>query len=164
MKYLLLSLLLIIVSCAAPQPREFKAEYTEINPTDLTIEYAYTFLDIPYIWNGDSRESGLDCSGFVIELLKFTGVVEETYDSTARGIFFDLRRSGAEFKRAKGSISFYGKSIYKIRHVGFHVSPDTLIEAAGGNFRTIRPNSKAKVRLRPYQYRSDYLISILPLY
>jgi hypothetical protein len=55
---------------------------------ELALRVAERLLFTPYLWGGDDPLAGFDCSGFVIEVLKSTGVLPRQGDWTAE----DLRQ------------------------------------------------------------------------
>ena len=64
-----------------------------------------------------------DCSGLVIEILRKLGVVSETYDLTAQGLYENCKKIT---KPCKGALAFYwdGK---KHNHVGICANETTII-------------------------------------
>ncbi len=71
-------------------------------------------------------------------------------------------------KAIPGALLFFGKSPTSISHVAMACSPYSLIEAGGGDEKTISPNmaqaSDARVRIRGINYRLDFVTAILPRY
>jgi len=117
-------------------------------------------LNTPYCWGGQSLTYGVDCSGFVINLLQAVGDFPHGQDTTAAGIYDYLLKEKdamcvavAQF----GDIVFYGRD--RITHVGFCVNDRIMVEAGGGHSRCKTPADARKynacVRFRPIHYRSD---------
>lgn len=123
-------------------------------------------LGIPYIWGGDDP-SGYDCSGFILELLKSHGIVENGFDATSKGLFTRLKaRTGSAVVPAAGfgRIAFYGSDIGTITHVAICLD-DRLVAEAGGGDQTVKTaddaaRKNAFIRIRPLACRKD-LVAIL---
>lgn len=133
---------------------------------DLLIQYAMRFVGTPYKWGGSNPITGFDCSGFIIELLRASG--EVSIDMTAQVLFNCLIKNGDKGVLAPGAIVFYGASDKNIRHVGFMISNKLILEAGGGDAGTLTLENaidkNAFIKMRPYNYRSDFVGSILPKY
>lgn len=130
--------------------------------------YARQLVGTPYAWGGDDPIGGFDCSGLVSELLRAGGLVPWNYRNTAAGIYADFEKKSTHGVSGPGALAFYGKDLLHIDHVAFMVSKDQIIEAGGGNAQTtsdkVRIDKNAFVRLRPFDYRKDFLISLKPVY
>jgi cell wall-associated NlpC family hydrolase len=131
------------------------------------IDYAKSFLGIPYIFGGNNPIDGIDCSGLCCELLRASGQIGKE-DLSAQGIFDLINKQSQTSKIQAGAFAFYGKSITEISHVAFHINKFQVIEAGGGDHTTLTAADASKrnafVRMRKYNYRSDYLCSISPNY
>lgn len=130
------------------------------------VDYAKSFLGTHYVYGGNTKLSGLDCSGLVCEILRSAGVIGSE-DLSAQLIYNRLCINATKSEKV-GSIAFYGKSHSQITHVAFHIDRYRVIEAGGGDstvtdFKTAL-QAGACVRMRPYQYRKDYIISLYPNY
>jgi cell wall-associated NlpC family hydrolase len=79
-----------------------------------------------------------------------------------------LKDRGDEGHFGIGSLSFYGKSRALVDHVGICLDNHLMIEAGGGDHTTTTlTEATAKgafVRMRPIQYRRDFLCVISPRY
>jgi len=134
----------------------------------MLVAYSLTFLGLPYIWGGESRELGYDCSGFVIEILT-AGKIDLPYDFTAHELYhYLIKTRQAQFSLAqKGAIVFYGTRA-KISHVAFMIDEESIIEAGGGDRNTVNKEIAimrgASVRIRNLNYRNDMLEIIRPSY
>lgn len=135
---------------------------------DELIEYAKSFLGTPYVYGGNHKLSGIDCSGLVCELLKSVGVLKNGEDLSAQMLYDRFSQDGTWNKAQRGCIAFYGESGQKVSHVGFCISPYLMIEAGGGDSSTKTiEDAKLKgalVRMRPILYRKDFLYVIKPHY
>jgi len=138
-----------------------------MTPIEIINNYANSFLGKPYIWGGDDPIKGVDCSGLVVELLKASGMLTNSEDLSSSGLYQRYEEYKV-FSPAFGTLSFYGSSIDSIKHVGFCVDKDLMIEAGGGD-RTVK-NQKdaiqknAFVRIRPIKARSDFVAFVHPPY
>ena len=133
------------------------------------IDYAKTFLGLPYIWGGDDFE-GYDCSGLVQEILSSVGM-DPAGDQTAHDLFLHFDKHfmdhDARWHRRAGSLAFYG-SHDKISHVAFMIDRHRVIESAGGGHKTLTAREAATdnafCRIRPLEHRRDLVKTIYPQY
>ena len=131
----------------------------------LTLQYALSFLGLPYIYGGNSALNGFDCSGLVVEILKSDGKFPNNSDASSASLWKYLKNIGwgETLKHDFGNLYFYGTKS-KINHVAYGIGDGKIIEAAGGDSTTTtRAKAAAKdanVRLRMFNYRAD-LVGIL---
>ncbi len=134
---------------------------------EILKHHAFSFIGQPYRWGGDDP-SGFDCSGLVIELLQGCGVLPHKFDTTAQGLFNLFEKSGVHNSKGLGALAFFGKSKSKITHIGFMIDNKRMIEAGGGgrHVKTMEDAIKynAFIRIRPVNYRSDFITAIKPTY
>lgn len=135
---------------------------------DIIENYAMSFLGVPYKFGGRNRLEGLDCSQLVIEILIAAGVLPLNFDATALKIAQILNKQGTPGVSGRGAVHFYGADWDHIDHCAWAVSEDLIIEAGHG-LSTIKTLNDAiargaYVRIRPVQYRKDYLGVIMPKY
>lgn len=132
------------------------------------IDYAKTFLGLPYIYGGNSPIVGMDCSGLGCEIGKSAGVVPHNADLTAQGLYNLFVEAGATNVPAAGSFAFFGEGAGKIRHVGFMINPYQMIEAGGGDSSVTSVAAailkNAFIRIRPVASRSDLVATLKPRY
>ena len=124
------------------------------------ITYAMLFIGTPYCWGGNDIETGVDCSGFVQEVLSAFGH-DPRGDQTAQGLYnyfnSGVRSVNAEIKR--NSLLFFGKDENKITHIAIAIDSKLMIESGGeGSVDT----THGMVRIRPIKNRHD-LVGIVPL-
>lgn len=136
---------------------------------DLLSLYALSFLGTPYKYGGNNpMDGGMDCSGFVSEVLRAAGSIGWNEDLTAQQIYNRVEASGRAGVVQSKSLAFFGESVTKITHVGFCLDPYVMIEAGGGGKTTDTlpdaANNNAMIRLRPIKYRKDFLVAIKPDY
>ncbi len=137
------------------------------------IDYAKSFLGVPYVWGGNNRLAGMDCSGFVCEVLRSVGLLGSE-DHTAQGIFDTLSalpnvrtsNRGAVFI---GSVLFFkGSNEERISHVAIALNWKQMIEAGGAGSACTDKDKAAKlgamVRVRPIKSRSDLFCVLRPDY
>ena len=135
----------------------------------ILYDYAMKLVGLPYRWGGDDLIDGLDCSGLVIELLQSQGVLPGGYDASAKALFTELQRLGAQSHKPEfGVVSFFGSSVGTISHVSFCMSSSLMLEAGGGGSTTtsreLASEQNAYVRIRPIALRKDLLGSLFPKY
>lgn len=105
------------------------------------IEYARSYLGVWYRYGGDSRHTGLDCSGFVCDVLRLPGIVPVKADYNAQSLFDFLVHNPAS-RSCKppyppASIMFYGIAPDKLSHVAIAIDAYFQIECAGGDHTTV---------------------------
>lgn len=131
--------------------------------------YALSFLGVNYKWGGSNPISGMDCSGFVQELLRSCGM-DPPGDQTAQGLFdhFSTYGRGSFDSYHLGALIFFGKSVSQITHVGMLLDRYQFIEAGGGNStvidKTTADNKNAFVRISLIKQRTDQVSIIRPYY
>jgi murein DD-endopeptidase len=135
------------------------------------LDYAYSFLGVPYRWGGDDPILGIDCSGLVLEVLKAAGIYKGNFDTTAQGIYANLLnydKAVITKSPAPLCLAFYGQKETKITHVALCVSPTHMLEAGGGGSKTVDEKTAAVhnafVRIRPLDSRVDLVAILQPLY
>lgn len=123
------------------------------------VDIALLYFGTPYVWGGNKPEEGLDCSGFVSEVLRSAGYINEA-DRNAQMLYDELSESeGVRSQLGRNSLMFFGKSRNEITHVAISMGRKRLIESGGeGRVSTVR----GYVRIRPDSYRSD-LVAVLKL-
>ncbi len=125
-------------------------------------------LGTPYIYGGPNRLTGLDCSGFVIEVLMAAGLFHTGYDTTAQGLYTTASAAGHANVFELGALAFYGKSLIEVSHVALCLNSTSMIECGGGDHTTTTFEEAKKrgacVRIRPIKYRRDFLGTIMPIY
>lgn len=130
------------------------------------ISYMLSWLGVPYIWGGDSRD-GIDCSGFVQKGLACVGE-DPPGDQTAQKLFDHFEKIGTWNSYQPGALAFFGESATKITHVAFLLDRYLMIEAGGGDRSINSVNAarlaNAEVRIRPITHRQDLVAVIRPRY
>jgi cell wall-associated NlpC family hydrolase len=134
---------------------------------DLLIQYAMSFIGVPYRWGGSNPITGFDCSGLVQEILKSV-YMDPPGDQTAEALYQYFLPQSKPNLFVPGALSFYGKKVDSIVHVGFLIDPYRMIEAGGGGSQTrTREDAALKdafVRIRPVRQRADFLVTLKPSY
>ena len=135
---------------------------------DYLIRYALSFLGVPYIYGANNRLVGLDCSGFVNEILRPAGIVKRFEDLSAQMLYNKLEAEGTMNTYKTGSIIFFGQSVTKITHVAFMLDRFLMLEAGGGGPECttveIAMAKGAMVRLSHINSRQDVVAVIYPRY
>lgn len=124
-----------------------------------------SYMHTPYLYGGSTILEGLDCSGYVIDLLKNFGIAPQT-DMTAQQLYYYYKKLGGDGIKTEGSLVFYGESPDSLKHVMLYFGNDLVIGATGGDHTTITlpeaVKKNAKVSLRPIKYRKDYMAVVYP--
>lgn len=131
--------------------------------------YALSFLGLPYRWGGDCPTGGFDCSGLVCEILKSEGILANSSDYSSQTLHDTFRNTWPSLQSPQfGAIAFYGRSLKEISHVTFCLDHYRMIEAGGGNSKTVSremaEQQAAFVRIRPVYFRKDFLVVLMPRY
>jgi gamma-D-glutamyl-L-lysine dipeptidyl-peptidase len=132
---------------------------------DVMLIYALSFIGIPYKWGGNSPLSGLDCSGFVQEMLRSIGECPKE-DLTSQQLYNYLADKNYCEEMRAGSVLFFGKSRQKIIHTAIALNTSQMIEAAGGDEHVNNLEDaitrNAFVRVRMINSRSDFVGALVP--
>lgn len=146
-----------------------KALYSEaVNPyLQSVIRYAESFWGVPYLYGGNSRLNGIDCSGLVCEVLRSVGLVGAFEDLSAQGLYDKFAKYEVQ-SITTGGLCFYGSARKSMSHVAFITSPYTVIEAGGGDSSTTSEEASKKrgacVRNRSISHRTDLRAIVYPPY
>jgi len=119
---------------------------------------------VPYIWGGEHPWNGFDCSGFVIWVLQVFEVLPSG-DWTA-DMLYDTFATTPDPK--PGDLCFYGRvdrGDYIVTHVMMYIGHldgyPYCVGASGGDSdcktREDALQMNAMVKLKPVQYRKDFL-------
>lgn len=135
---------------------------------DAITRYALSFLGVPYKWGGNTRFEGMDCSGFVCEVLRAAGILDGDYSAETLYRLFESRGYPKQTVPLPRSIAFYGLIGAPMRHISFCLDNRFCVEAGGGK-RTHDTKEKAMadgamIRIRPIKARKDFLFSMMPNY
>jgi len=109
------------------------------------IEIAFSHYGKPYRWGGNGPDD-FDCSGFILDILKKTGVFPPDKDITAH----DIMRyyAGHTVKRPYlACLAFYGTTPTHITHVEMIINERAVIGANSGNINM--------VSVQKFDYRDD---------
>lgn len=109
---------------------------------------ARSYLGVPYVWGGETREGGMDCSGYVYRVLSDLGAGIPRL--TAQGYYNAFRARECKLAQAeKGDLLFFGTSKSNITHIAFYLAGDSMIESGGGgSANTSLANAGEGVRIR----------------
>lgn len=126
-----------------------------MNKKDIAIEYAKSFIGVDYLWGGETPH-GFDCSGLIQEVLASVGL-DPRGDQTANALYETFKANEVQ-KASKACIAFWPK-VGRKYHVAICLDSEHIIEAGGGNSKTINSDmakkQKAFVRIRPLDNRGD---------
>lgn len=130
---------------------------------EILVNYAMSFVGHPYLWGGKGALAGFDCSGLVVEILRAAGVRLPQTNLSAAGLYDYFRGNASSCET--GALAFYGSPI---DHVGFCLSEHYVLVASGGDATVVdlatAIKKNAYVKMRPVQYRPDFIACKLPIY
>ncbi|MBN8703455.1 MAG: C40 family peptidase [Bacteroidetes bacterium] len=91
------------------------------------VEYAYLFLNSPYLWGGKSP-FGIDCSGFTQLVYKLSGykLPRDAYQQAELGTPLSFVDEGEP-----GDLAFFDNTEGKITHVGILLKNNKIIHSSG---------------------------------
>ena len=128
------------------------------------VEYAYSFIGIPYIWAGDDPLSGYDCSGFVHEILQAVGLEPHGADSSAHGLYERFSKYEVACGYAGCLVFWFTSNL--ATHVMLMVDDMLCIGAAGGGSKTLTREDAIKanafIKVRPVNYRGQNYVIVDP--
>lgn len=129
------------------------------------LDYARAMRFRPYIYAGNAPFVGVDCSGFVCEVLRAFGELRKGEDKAAAGLF-DKYAHLPHLPPEAGSLLFFGASARTVEHVALALSDTRMIEAGGGGPGTTDVATAARqiamVRERPISWRADLVKAVFP--
>lgn len=102
---------------------------TLVDAPQRMIQYATTMLGTPYKWGGNTVESGLDCSGFVREVVQST--TGKLLPRTAR----EMSRQGTQVAYTEmkpGDLVFFNTRRRPFSHVGIYLGDGRFMHGASG--------------------------------
>jgi cell wall-associated NlpC family hydrolase len=130
-----------------------------VSKRTLAVEYGKHFIGTPYEW-GDQDHTGMDCSGFITEVLRGTGVI----GPRERPVSWQLAERFPRSAPVTGAIACYGTG--RTSHVMLCVDGSFVMGASGGGSDTTTPEMADKgdafVMIRPLRYRKDFLFCVDP--
>jgi len=120
------------------------------------VNLALIFMGTPYVWGGNDITKGVDCSGFVCEITRSVGLLDDR-DLTAQGLYdyYVNKSRGSGIDR--NSLLFFGRDNENITHVAIAINYSLMVEA-GGEGRIDTDNGY--VRIRPVINRRDLVAAI----
>lgn len=102
---------------------------TLVDAPQWMIQYATTMLGTPYKWGGNTVDSGLDCSGFVREVVQST--TGKLLPRTAR----EMSRQGTQVAYTEmqpGDLVFFNTRRRPFSHVGIYLGDGRFMHGASG--------------------------------
>jgi hypothetical protein len=98
-------------------------------PKNSILEKIMSWMGTPYRWGGTSRK-GVDCSGFVLELMGEIGYPRDKLPRTARDLW-QLGKPVSDKEHELGDLLFYSANPKKgITHVGIYKGNDIFVHSA----------------------------------
>jgi hypothetical protein len=128
----------------------------------IALKILWEYYGTLYKWGGDDP-SGLDCSGFMIEILQSVGILPHKSDTTAHGLMkrFALNEVREDEAESGCLVFFLRKTDHKAVHVEMVVGRDGdkifCMGASGGDSDTKTAEDAIKdnafIKVRPVTYR-----------
>lgn len=112
-------------------------------------------IGVPYVWGGQDKDYGLDCSGLVVHCLRACGLLGEADDLTCQELA-DLARPVKRDELKNADLVFYGSSWGALGHVVIHIGTDWAIGASRGNSSIKTPDQARRVKAAVRSLRLDY--------
>lgn len=113
-----------IVEC-----KTFPEEYTKGSLRNQIVNYALQFVGNPYVWGGNSLTSGVDCSGFVREVMKH-------FNISLKRCSYDQAEQGKRVSFSKlqlGDLVFYKRGS-RIGYVAMYIGDGKVVHARGKKY------------------------------
>jgi cell wall-associated NlpC family hydrolase len=98
------------------------------------VRTARSFLGVPYLWGGNSADTGFDCSGLTMTVYQINGLDLPRSSGEQFAMGAAVNRSSL----AKGDLVFFSSGGKKASHVGVYAGADLFIHAPekGKHIRT----------------------------
>ena len=120
-------------------------------------QIAWKLYGTPYRWGGDDPMEGVDCSGYILEILQSVGAVKLYKDRTALGFWEHYQDSKIDIPFEGCLVFWWNKDQSRIRHIEFCLNDILSIGASGGGSSTVDSAAAAKanafVKVRPIKGR-----------
>jgi cell wall-associated NlpC family hydrolase len=98
------------------------------------IAYAKQFLGTPYVYGGTSLTSGVDCSGFVEQVMKHFGVnLQRSSAQMAAGIGTPISKDQIQ----TGDLLFFAEDGVHVSHVGIYIGDGTYIHSTDAKMQGV---------------------------
>lgn len=105
----------------------YRDERGDLYIRDELVSTARSFIGVPYLWGGNSADTGFDCSGLTMTVYRLNGMVlpRSSLEQFSSGNDVGI------FSLQKGDLVFFAKVGGKISHVGIYIGDDKFIHAPG---------------------------------
>ena len=123
------------------------------------VENGQRQIGVRYLWGGKTPD-GWDCSGLVCDGLQATGKLKNGETLSSQGLYRHFDSLGAIVGAPQcGCLVFYGGGAASISHVAVCIDETYMVEAGGGDSRTVTLRDAIKkrafVRRRAINRRDD---------
>lgn len=125
---------------------EWAARYTVLDGPNAVVEFARSYIGVPYQWGGTTR-SGIDCSGLVQVSYAAVGISmpRVAQDQSRRGVAVSTLSQAIP-----GDLLAYGSDASNVDHIAIYSGGGRMIEAprAGLNVREVLARTQDLVSIR----------------
>lgn len=126
---------------------------------DVAMDIAKKWLGVPYRWGGKTSE-GIDCSGFIIEILQSVDKLPRYIDMTAADLF--KKYQSVDYPSKGCLVFYYNPARTRVIHIEMCLNADLTIGAViesgiGSKIKTLKDAIKhnAFVKIRPFGSLKD---------
>ena len=103
------------------------------------LRVARNLIGVPYVYGGQDKDYGLDCSGFIVHCLRAVGLLRPTQDMTAQQLADACTEVSREALQP-ADLVFYGRDWGSVEHVVMAIGLDYAMGATRGDRSCTTPD------------------------